>query len=175
VNTESGLRDRAMIELLYSSGLRATEICDLKLNHISDMQVMVKCGKRGKTRTIPMTEQAYQWINTYVEKHRKERFSHDQGLLFVTLQGKPIRRQFLFLMIKDYVCKADLQEITPHTLRHACATHLLDQGADLRMIQEVLGHSSIASTQRYTHLSSNKMQSMFKQFHPRDKQGEKHE
>jgi integrase/recombinase XerD len=163
VETESGLRDRAILELLYSSGLRASELCDLELNHIGPTKVMVHCGKRSKTRTVPITEEAYKWIDRYVAEHRGKQ----KGYLFQTRMGKQLRRQLLCVIVTDYAKKAEIEGVTTHSLRHACATHLLDQGADLRLIQEVLGHSSIASTQRYTHLSSNKMQDMFRQFHPR--------
>ena len=162
-DTEVGLRDRAILELLYSSGLRASELCDLQLNHVSEESVLVSCGKRGKTRTVPLTEAASQWITRYITEYR----GTDKGYLFLTTMGKPLRRQLLCRIVSDYAEEAGVDEVTTHTLRHACATHLLDEGADLRLIQEVLGHSSIASTQRYTHLSSNKMQQMFKQFHPR--------
>lgn len=165
-STESGSRDKAMLMLLYSSGLRASELCDIKLEDFkSDGAITVKCGKRGKTRTIPITQEATEAINLYIERYRGK----ERGYLFVTKMGKQIRRQLLCALVTYYADKAGLEEVTPHTLRHACATHLLDEGADLRLIQEVLGHTSIASTQRYTHLSSNKMKEMFKAFHPRNK------
>jgi len=163
ITTESGMRDRAILELLYSSGLRATELCDLQINHFTEDSILVSCGKRGKTRTVPITEEAYFWINKYIQDYRGK----SKGPLFTTINNSPVRRQFLFKMVTGYAQKAKLDDVTTHTLRHACATHLLDSGADLRLIQEVLGHSSIASTQRYTHLSSNKMQEMFHNFHPR--------
>lgn len=166
--TETGARDRAMLELLYSSGLRASELCDLKLDDFKENCIVVKCGKRSKTRTVPLTTSAAQAINAYKDKYRGK----TPGYLFQTLQGKQIRRQLLGAIVQDYASKAGVEEITTHTLRHACATHLLDAGADLRLIQEILGHSSIASTQRYTHLSSSKMQQMFQAFHPRKKKGE---
>lgn len=163
--TESGMRDRAILELLYSSGLRATELCSLELHHVNLASVTVSQGKRGKTRTVPITEEAFSWINRYVCEFRGE----EPGPLFQTIMGKGLRRQLLSAIVGEYAKKAGIQGVTTHTLRHACATHLLDHGADLRLIQEVLGHSSIASTQRYTHLSSNKMREMFNQFHPRKK------
>ena len=163
LHTESGLRDRAILELLYSSGLRASELCDLELEHFTDTSITISCGKRGKTRTVPITAEARNYIARYIEEYR----GIEPGLLFVTLQNKKIRRQLLSKIVGDYARKAGVTGVTTHTLRHACATHLLDQGADLRLIQEVLGHSSIATTQRYTHLSSNKMNEMFHQFHPR--------
>ena len=160
---ESTVRDQAMLMLLYSSGLRASELCDLKLEDFKQNSIVVKCGKRSKTRTVPMTVEASEAINLYIEQYRGKK----PGYLFLTKMSRRIRREFLSAMIVRYANKVGLQDVTTHTLRHACATHLLDQGADLRLIQEVLGHSSIASTQRYTHLSSHKMQEMFQQFHPR--------
>lgn len=161
--TEAGTRDKAILELLYSSGLRASELCDLHLEDFKADCVVVKCGKRGKTRTVPVTEDAASSINAYVQDYRGKK----AGVLFRTQLGRQIRRQLLCEIVMQHAKNAGLQGITTHTLRHACATHLLDEGADLRLIQEVLGHSSIASTQRYTHLSSNKLQSMFQKFHPR--------
>lgn len=162
LNTCVGRRDRAILELLYSSGLRASELCELEAKDVLGLQITVRCGKRGKTRTIPMTQEAYNSIARYMQDRGTQ-----QGALFQTIMGKKLRRQLLCKMVGTYAKRAGIESITTHTLRHACATHLLDQGADLRLIQEVLGHSSIASTQRYTHLSSNKIQEMFKQFHPR--------
>lgn len=162
LNTTVGRRDRAILELLYSSGLRASELCELEAKDVLGLQITVRCGKRGKTRTIPMTQEAYNSIARYMQDRGTQ-----PGALFQTIMGKKLRRQLLCKMVGTYAKRAGIEGITTHTLRHACATHLLDQGADLRLIQEVLGHSSIASTQRYTHLSSNKIQEMFKQFHPR--------
>lgn len=163
VETQSGLRNRAMLELLYSSGLRASELCDLELQDLQGRAVTVRCGKRSKTRTVPITSSAYYWIGQYLQKHR----GTEPGHLFLTPGWYPIRRQLLCQIVMGYAKKAGVAQVTTHTLRHACATHLLDEGADLRLIQEVLGHSSIASTQRYTHLSSKKTEEMFNKFHPR--------
>lgn len=163
LNTEHGMRDRAIMELLYSSGLRASELCSLQLHHVGPRKVMVSCGKRSKTRTVPLTAEAFAWVDRYILHYR----GNERGPLFLTPMGKEMRRQYLCAMIGKYAARAGLEEVTTHTLRHACATHLLDAGADLRLIQEVLGHSTIASTQRYTHLSSSKMEEMFTHFHPR--------
>jgi len=163
VATEAGLRDRAILELLYSSGLRASELCDLQLEDFAEGIIHVKCGKGNKARSVPLTDEAQHWINRYITERR----GLEEGPLFCTLLGKPIQRRLLCTIVTEYAAKAGLQGVTPHTLRHTCATHLLDHGADLRMIQEVLGHTSITSTQRYTHLSKHKVQLMFKQFHPR--------
>jgi integrase/recombinase XerD len=166
-DNESGMRDKAMMELLYSSGLRASEICNLELGDLTDHKILIKCGKRSKPRAIPITDDAFLAINKYIDDYRGK----ERGYLFLTQGGKKINRQFLSKTIRNYARKLGLQELTTHTLRHACATHLLDQGADLRLIQEILGHSSISSTQRYTHLSGFKMKEMFNKFHPRGKNG----
>jgi integrase/recombinase XerD len=166
--TEFGVRDRAMLELLYSSGLRASELCELELKDISADEVMVCDGKGGKTRTVPITQEAWYWIDIYIEKYR----GCEEGYLFITSHGKQVRRQLLCSIVTSYAKQAGIQGISTHTLRHACATHLFESGADIRMIQGVLGHSSILTTQRYTHLSSRQMQNQFKQFHPRKKQND---
>jgi integrase/recombinase XerD len=156
------LQDRAILELLYSSGLRASELCNLDIRDLGGHQVNVRMGKGEKNRAIPLTQEANTAIRNYVAER-----GVDPGPLFQTVTGRKIKRQNLSKMVKKYAKKAGIEDVTPHTLRHACATHLLEAGADLRMIQEVLGHSSIMTTQRYTHLSSNKIQEMFQQFHPR--------
>ena len=159
-----GLRDRAMLELLYSSGLRASELCGLDLDDYRQGSIRIKSGKRGKTRTIPITATADTFIRDYIQESRKSNYTQ---ALFLTSQGKRIRRQLLCKTVTLYALDADIEDVSTHTLRHACATHLLDNGADLRLIQEVLGHSTIASTERYTHLSNAQMSSRFEQFHPR--------
>jgi integrase/recombinase XerD len=165
-NTEAGARDRAILEVLYSSGLRAAELCDLELRDWKGSTVLVQCGKGSKTRTVPLTPEAEQWISLYVERYR----GRDEGYLFVTfVQKRRIREQYLCGMVGSYAKQARLEGVTTHTLRHACATHLLDQGADIRFIQKVLGHANIATTEKYTHLSSQSIQKMFTQFHPRGK------
>ena len=163
LDTEFGLRDRAIIELMYSSGLRASELCDLELEDFRGNSITVKCGKRDKTRTVPVNATAAKAIIEYIDKYRGKQ----RGVLFMTQTGKRINREMLSRSISRYGARAGIEGVTAHTLRHACATHLLDAGADLRLIQDVLGHASIASTQRYTHLSSTKMQEKFQQFHPR--------
>lgn len=161
---EAGARDRAMMELLYSSGLRASELCDLELRNFRDGTITVECGKGEKTRTVPVNMTARSAIAEYIVRFRGE----EEGYLFITqVHKKGMSRRLLAEIVGRYAKKARLEGLTPHTLRHACATHLLDAGADLRLIQEVLGHASINSTQRYTHLTSHKMQEKFQQFHPR--------
>jgi integrase/recombinase XerD len=158
----TSLRDRAILELLYSSGLRAAELCNLDLRDIEGCQVMVRMGKGDKNRAVPLTPEANKALREYIADRGVE-----PGILFYTLMGKKIKRQNLSKMVTQYAKEAGIEGVTTHTLRHACATHLLEAGADLRMIQKVLGHSSISSTQRYTQLSSNIIQEMFNKFHPR--------
>lgn len=167
IKTFSGLRDRAILELLYSSGLRASELCDLELEDITQSSVRISCGKGKKTRTIPMTENAAQWIAAYVNEYR----GIEEGYLFLTMNFKQMRRQLLCEIVNTYAKKAEIKGVTPHTFRHACATHLLEEGAGISMIQILLGHNSLATTQKYAHLSSISMEAMFKQFHPRKKDG----
>lgn len=163
LGTEKGVRDKAILELLYSSGLRVSELCDLDLEDLKEDGIQVKEGKRGKTRTVPMTEHAIKALQSYLDQYRDD----TDGPLFLTVFRQRLNRQRVSELVGSYARKAGIKGVTAHTIRHTCATHLLDAGADIRFIQEVLGHSSISSTQRYTHLSSNKMQIMFKQFHPR--------
>jgi len=160
---EDGVRDRAMLELLYSSGLRASELCNLRVEDVGPTSVRVVSGKRDKTRTVPITEEAWTCIAKYIGRYRLR----ESGYLFKTIQGKKMSRLSLCKLVRRYAKSAGVERVTTHTLRHACATHLLDGGANLRVIQEILGHSSIASTERYTYLSSVQLQSVFHQFHPR--------
>ncbi len=158
-----GVRDRAILEVLYSSGLRATELCALRVEDVTEKSITIRCGKGNKGRTIPITSTAWNWIQQYLDGHTGDDF------LFVTSMGNPLTRQFLGDIIRRHATRAGVKKVTPHTIRHACATHLLSSGADIRMIQAVLGHASIASTQRYTHLTSVNIDTMFKKFHPSEK------
>lgn len=164
-DTESwqGIRDRALLEMLYGSGLRASELCDLKDGDIHLDKVFIAKGKGSKARTVPITHTASFWVEQYIERCRE-----DDGTpwLWQRMKGDRLTRSDLFDIVTRYARMIKLQAVTPHTLRHACATHLIDAGADIRMIQIVLGHSSISSTQRYTHLSSQSVSEMFKKFHP---------
>jgi len=156
------LRDKAILELLYSSGLRAAELCDLDIRDIEKTQVVVRMGKGDDNRSVPLTQGAIETIEAYIQ----ERGLH-AGTLFETMMGKKIKRQNLSKLVTQYAEEAGIEGVTTHTLRHACATHLLEAGADLRFIQTVLGHKTITSTERYTQLSSNVLQEMFHKFHPR--------
>lgn len=158
-----GIRDKAILELLYSSGLRCAELIALQMDDVSGGQVRVSCGKGGKTRVVPMTAEAQSWLQLYLEELR----GASAGYLFVTNIRPKLNPSFVERLVKRYAILAGIPYATPHTLRHACATHLLEQGADLRMIRDVLGHATVASTQRYTQVSSVQMGEMFHKFHPR--------
>lgn len=166
-SSEEGCRDRAILELLYSSGLRVSELCSLKLYDVGDEFVRVT-GKGNKERLVPVGKKALQAIDEYLSRFRDKADSDRQTVLFVNKKGKPLSRVTLWHMIKAAAKKANIHKnISPHTLRHSFATHLLDHGADLRVIQEMLGHASISSTDRYTHVSSSRLVEAFQNHHPR--------
>lgn len=158
-----GARDHAILEILYASGLRVSELCSLDIYSIDDTTVRVM-GKGGKERIVPIGEEAISAVDQYLLFLDGK----EQKALFVNSRGKRMDRGSIWKMIKGYAEKAGIQKnISPHTLRHSFATHLLDNGADLRIIQEMLGHASISSTERYTHVSRSRLQEAFESFHPR--------
>lgn len=164
LNLETEARDKAVLEVLYGSGLRVSEVCSLKINDVDDRFVKVK-GKGSKERMVPIGKKAIEAIDYYLCHYRKDEAS---GFLFITSQKKPIDRILVWKRIKFYASRAGIeQSFSPHTLRHAFATHLLENGADLRVIQEMLGHASIATTDRYTHVSQKHLKAAFDNFHPR--------
>lgn len=159
----SGLRDRAILELLYSSGLRVSELCALNRSDLVNDTIIIRLSKRGKWRTVPLTTEAWVHLQTYLENRVDER-----PAMFTNNLGRAINRLAVYRMVERRT-QAIGRRFTPHCLRHAFATHMLDEGADLRLIQELLGHASIATTQRYTHLSAAQMATGFNKFHPRCK------
>jgi integrase/recombinase XerD len=164
--TADGARDQAILEVLYASGLRVSELCQLKIQDVDDHYVKVM-GKGGKERIVPIGKKAIAAIDNYL-RYRDLETGGRQQALFVTKRGKAIDRIRVWRMVKDYAKQAGITKtISPHTLRHSFATHLLDHGADLRVIQEMLGHSSISSTDRYTHVSRIHLHEAFQAFHPR--------
>jgi integrase/recombinase XerD len=166
--TPDGIRDRALFELLYSSGLRVSELCGVKIYDVEDKYVKVM-GKGHKERIVPLGEPALKAIDRYLNEIRSQYDSEKNPILFLTNRGKPISRIFVWQRIKARAKEAGItKNISPHTLRHTFATHLLDHGADLRVIQEMLGHATIASTDRYTHVSRVRLQEAFNAFHPRN-------
>lgn len=161
-----GARDRAILEVLYSSGLRVSEVCYLSIYSIDDDYVRV-FGKGRKERVVPISRRAVSAVDHYLTHFRALFDSEKETHLFLTKNGRPIDRIMVWRMIKAVAKRAGISKaISPHTLRHSFATHLLDHGADLRIIQEMLGHASIASTDRYTHVSRAHLKEAFDRFTP---------
>lgn len=161
--SEVGVRDRAILQVVYASGLRVSEVCGLDIGAVSDDQVRVR-GKGNKERIVPIAPSAVAAIDDYLVRFRKE----GEGPLFVTSRGRRIDRITVWERVKFYAKKAGISKpISPHTLRHSFATHLLENGADLRVIQEMLGHAHIATTDRYTHISKKHLHDAFAKFHPK--------
>ena len=151
-----GLRNQAILELLYATGMRVSELIYLKPNDINIENRMLKClGKGSKERIIPFGDKACQSLSLYLDKVRPKLVKDsDENILFLNSQGKRLSRQGVFYLVKLYAHKAGIEKkVTPHTLRHTLATHLIENGADLRSVQEMLGHSDISTTQIYTHVS----------------------
>jgi integrase/recombinase XerD len=151
-----GLRNQAILELLYATGMRVSELVYLKTNDINMENRMLKCiGKGSKERIIPFGNKAYQSLSLYLDKVRPKLVKNsDENILFLNSRGKRLSRQGVFYLVKLYAHKAGIEKkVTPHTLRHTLATHLIENGADLRSVQEMLGHSDISTTQIYTHVS----------------------
>lgn len=168
MDTPLGARDLAILELLYASGLRVTELCKLCLYDVDEEKVRVM-GKGGKERVVPVGRKALEAIDLYLLKFRGGATLDRKEPLFVSRGGKPLERVQVWRLIKKYAKGANIKKnISPHTLRHSFATHLLDNGADVRVIQEMLGHSSIDSTDRYTHISKAHLKKAFEHFHPKN-------
>ena len=164
-----GLRDRAMLELLYATGMRVSELVSLNMDDVSLASGYVRCfGKGAKERTIPTHPAAIAALETYIQEARPRLIeAANEPALFVNHRGTRLTRQGFWLIIKEYALKAGIGEITPHTLRHSFATHMLSNGANLRDVQELLGHANIATTQIYTHLSQDQIRSTYDRTHPR--------
>ncbi len=164
-----GLRDAAMLELLYATGLRVSELIRVKSDEIVlDAGFLRTIGKGSKERIVPFGDTARDAIVAYIERGRSHFVKHNDEHLFLSNRGRPMTRQSFWLKITKYARKAGItSHISPHVLRHAFATHLLENGADLRSVQMMLGHSDISTTQIYTHVSRARLQKMYDQFHPR--------
>jgi len=171
IDTPLGLRDRAMLETLYASGLRVSELVNLKLHEISfNDQVLRALGKGSKERLVPLGEQAIDWLGRYLNEARREILNGQQSdALFVTARGGPMTRQAFWQLIKRYALRAGIaqEKLSPHVLRHAFATHLLNHGADLRVVQLLLGHADISTTQIYTHVARERLKALHATHHPR--------
>ena len=158
-----GQRDRAMLEVMYSSGLRISELLDLRMNQINFDRGMVKIiGKGNKERIVPVGDYALEYLNKYINDGRRKNPKRNSDYLFLNRYGEPVSRVYFFLQVKKYAKQAGIQvEISPHTLRHCFATHMLENGAELRAVQEMLGHANIATTQIYTNISSKRILSAY--------------
>jgi integrase/recombinase XerD len=168
-NTPVALRDRAMLEVAYAAGLRVSELVGLKLDSINLATGSIRCiGKQNRERIIPLSATAVQAVQEYLEAGRPylARSSTEQHL-FLNRRGRPMTRQGFWLMLKKYAEEIGLYDITPHTLRHTFATHALQRKADLRSVQELLGHTSIATTQIYTQLATEQLHEAYERAHPR--------
>lgn len=170
-NKPNGIRDRAMLELLYASGMRISECINLDIEDVNLTMGFVRCfGKGGKERIIPLGKSAMDACRHYLENSRMELKKSDvrTDALFINQRGKRLTRQGFWKLLKQHAQKSGIQkELTPHTLRHSFATHLIENGADLRAVQEMLGHADISTTQIYTHVSKTRLKDVYSQFHPR--------
>lgn len=165
-----GLRDRAMLELLYACGLRISELVGLTVGMVNFRQGVVRVtGKGSKERLVPIGQEALHWLQRYLQEARPALLRHQPAeVLFPSERAQPMTRQTFWHRIKGYARQADIRTpLSPHTLRHAFATHLLNHGADLRVVQLLLGHSDLSTTQIYTHIAQARMQALHAQHHPR--------
>lgn len=172
LNNHFDYRNIAMLELMYSSGLRVSELVNLKVNDVDLDEGLVRIfGKGSKERIVPLDDYAIDEINTYITSHRRELFKHGENdYLFLNNHGEKMTRQGFFKILKKIAQEKNIKtEFSPHTLRHSFATHLLKHGADLRSIQELLGHSDISSTQIYTHITNERLKKNYTEFHPHGK------
>lgn len=178
ITDDLGLRDRAMLEVLYAAGLRVSELVNLQTSQIALQQGVIRVtGKGDKERLVPIGEIALEWLQKYYQRSRpvllqgKSRKNTGQlcSEVFVTRRGRAMTRQAFWHMIKRYALVAGIasDQLSPHTLRHAFATHLLNHGADLRVVQMLLGHSDISTTQIYTHVADQRLREMYQKHHPR--------
>ena len=163
---EVEIRDKAMLETMYASGVRVSELLSLELGNINFVQGYIKTkGKGSKERIIPIGEFALEYLTLYIDKVRRCNVGYKTKYVFLNKEGKPISRQYFWRKVKEYALRANIYtEISPHTLRHSFATHLLENGANLREVQEMLGHSKIETTQIYTHISTKRIISAYDQF-----------
>lgn len=168
-NTVLGLRDRAMFEVLYACGLRVSELINLRIDLINLNQGYLRVlGKGNKERLVPLGQIAAEWVEKYIQESRPQLYKFATDYLFLTQHGAIMSRQNFWYAIKRYALQAGIQsELSPHTLRHAFATHLLNHGADLRVVQMLLGHSDLSTTQIYTHVAQVRMQQLHATHHPR--------
>lgn len=172
VSTESGLRDRAVLELMYACGLRVSEVVGLQTRDVDvDAGILTTTGKGSKTRRVPIGSSAVEWLKTWLARRRKIE-NIDVTNLFVNSVGRPLNRQLIHKMIKEYAEKCGLEGVSPHTIRHSFATHLVQNRADIRSVQQMLGHADISTTQIYTHITDAHLKRAYDNFHPRSAKSE---
>ncbi len=172
INTDIGLRDRAILEVMYATGLRISELVYLRMDELHlTMGFIQTVGKGNKERIIPIGDEAIYWLNEYIDHTRfifENRSGGESPYVFLNTRGKGLSRQGVWKNMKKIVRLAGItQNVTPHMLRHSFATHLLENGADLRVVQELLGHSNISTTQIYTHITKARMKNIYEEYHPR--------
>ena len=169
-STPAGIRDKAMLEVLYATGIRVSELVSLNLDDIELDEGFVRCiGKGSKERVVPMGEIAINALRSYLSKGRPKLVSNPgENALFLNHHGRRLTRQGFWKIVKKYAAQLGIRkEITPHTLRHSFATHLLENGADIRAVQEMLGHADISTTQIYTHVTKDRLKDVYARSHPR--------
>lgn len=166
-----GIRDRAMLEVLYGSGLRVSELLGLQLNQLfREDELLLVRGKGSKERFVPIGEEALYWLTLYLGRTRPllSKGPASKNVIFLNRNGRPMSRMGFWKIVRKYVVAAGiLRDVHPHTFRHSFATHLLENGADLRSVQELLGHADISTTQIYTHVSRKHLKEVYKRYHPR--------
>ena len=167
LSTPAGLRDRCIIETIYACGLRVSEVASIHLSKLYfDEQVLIVTGKGNKERMVPFYDGLASLLKQYIKEVRPTLIQEEHDILFVSLKGNPITPRAIQLMLEKAAMNAGLTHVHPHTLRHSFATHLLDNGADLRMVQELLGHQNLSTTQIYTHVTVDRLKEVVAQAHP---------
>jgi len=171
VSTPLGVRDRTIFEVMYATGLRVSELVNLSMDDLHlDLELIKTLGKGNKERLLPIGDTAITWLKKYFEQTRKplvEKYG-ERKEVFLNFRGKKLTRQSIWRMIKKYIAQVGIKkDVTPHTLRHSFATNLLENGADLRVVQELLGHSDISTTQIYTHINQTRMKQVYNKAFPR--------
>jgi integrase/recombinase XerD len=168
VSTPLGLRDRAMLELIYATGLRVSELVGLQLPQLRlDAGFLVAFGKGSKERIVPVGEQAGHWVRRWLRDARPGLVEGRHQAVFVNFAGEPMTRMGFWKILKGHGLKVGIRTLSPHVLRHSFATHLLEHGADLRAVQAMLGHADISTTQIYTHIHQERLKTLYDRFHPR--------